>query len=232
MIKMIGIIGAMSVEVEALKSLMKSVMVEKISNVEFYIGDLDGKQAVVAVSGVGKVNAAVCAEAMILKYSPDFIINIGVAGGLDERLKVGDVVIAESVAEHDMDTSPLGDPIGFISGINIINIPCSKFLSDKLLQAAKTVPSISAIKGVIASGDQFISTDKQRNFIKENFSAAAAEMEGASIGHVCYLNSVDFCVLRAISDCANNDSPMSFAEFTEMAVKNSIKIILDFIHEL
>lgn len=226
---MIGIIGAMSVEVESLKQIMKSVMIEKISGVEFYIGDLCGKQAVVAVSGVGKVNAAVCAEAMILKYSPEYIINIGIAGGLDDRLKVGDIVIAQSVAEHDMDTSPCGDPIGFISGINIVNIPCSEDLSDRLLKSAQKLDNVTAIQGIIASGDQFIASDTQRNFIKKNFSASAAEMEGASIGHVCYMNNVDFCVLRAISDMANSHSPMSFAEFTEMAVKNSIKIIMDFL---
>ncbi|MCH5185773.1 MAG: 5'-methylthioadenosine/adenosylhomocysteine nucleosidase [Oscillospiraceae bacterium] len=226
---MIGIIGAMQVEVESLKEIMKSVKIEKVSGVDFYIGDLCGIQAVVAVSGVGKVNAAVCAEAMILKYAPEYIINIGVAGGLAEGIKVGDVVIAESVVEHDMDTSPIGDPVGLISGINLINIPCSAGLIDGLFKSASAVDGISAVKGVIASGDQFISSDKQRIFIKDTFKASAAEMEGASIGHVCYLNNVDFCVLRAISDCADGESPMSFAEFTQFAVKNSIKIILDFL---
>lgn len=228
---MIGIIGAMTIEVEALKQIMSSVSVEKISGVDFYCGDLCGKRAVVAVSGIGKVNAAVCAEAMILKYSPEYIINIGVAGGLDERLGVGDIVVGTSVAEHDMDTSPCGDPLGFISGINMVNIPCSKKLSDKIFESAEKVEGIKAIQGIIASGDQFVASDRQRDFIKKNFSAAAAEMEGASIGHVCCLNGVDFCVLRAISDGANNDSPMTFTEFAELAVKNSIKIILDFIEK-
>lgn len=226
---MIGIIGAMAVEVEALKRIMSSVSIEKVSGMDFYCGDLCGRKAVVAVSGVGKVNAAVCTEAMILKYSPEYIINIGIAGGLDERLRVGDIVVAESVVEHDMDTSPVGDPLGFISGINMVNIPCSESLSDRIFESAKKVEGINSIQGVIASGDQFIASDRQRSYIKDNFSAAAAEMEGASIGHVCYLNGVDFCVLRAISDGANDDSPMTFAEFTEFAVGNSIKIILDFI---
>lgn len=224
---MIGIIGAMAVEVEALKRIMNDVSIEKVSGMDFYCGELSGRKAVVAVSGVGKVNAAVCAEAMILKYSPEYIINIGIAGGLDERLKIGDIVVAESVVEHDMDTSPIGDPVGFISGINIVNIPCSESLSNRIYESARKV--VNTIQGVIASGDQFIASDRQRNYIKDNFSAAAAEMEGASIGHVCYLNGVDFCVLRAISDGANEASPMSFAEFTELAVRNSIRIILDFI---
>lgn len=226
---MIGIIGAMAVEVEALKRIMNDVSIEKVSGMDFYCGELGGRKAVVAVSGVGKVNAAVCAEAMILKYSPEYIINIGIAGGLDERLKIGDIVVAQSVVEHDMDTSPLGDPVGFISGINIVNIPCAGSLSARIYESAKKVEGINTIQGVIASGDQFIASDRQRNYIKDHFSAAAAEMEGASIGHVCYLNGVDFCVLRAISDGANEASPMSFAEFTELAVRNSIKIILDFI---
>lgn len=229
---MIGIIGAMAVEVEALKRAMNNVSIEKISGMDFYCGELCGKKAVVAAAGVGKVNAAVCTEAMILKYMPECIINIGIAGGLDERLRVGDIVVAQSVVEHDMDTSPCGDPLGFINGIDMVNIPCSKDLSDKIFESAKKIADVNSIQGVIASGDQFIASAEKRNFIKDNFSAAAAEMEGASIGHVCYLNGIDFCVLRAISDGANEDAPMSFEEFTEFAVKNSIRIILDFIENI
>ena len=121
---MIGIIGAMHIEVETVKSLMENKVSETVSGMEFVSGTLFGRKIVVAVCGIGKVAAAMCAQTMILKYSPECIINTGVGGSLDPELHICDVVIAESLVQHDMDTSPLGDPVGLISGINIVNIPC------------------------------------------------------------------------------------------------------------
>ena len=202
---LVGIIGAMDLEVQALKGLMDNAVVETISTIDFYKGNINGVETVVAVAGVGKVNAAVCSQTMILKYSPDIMINVGVAGGLSEEFKIGDIAVADSVVEHDMDTSPIGDPVGLISGINLVNIPCDKKLADLMEQAVSKVGTITSKRGVIASGDQFISKQEQRDRIKDNFGAIAAEMEGASIGHVCYMNGVPFGVLRAISDGANYD---------------------------
>lgn len=229
---LVGIIGAMELEVEALKKLMDNADVEKISSVEFYRGNINGVETVVAVSGVGKVNAAVCTQAMILKYSPDIIINVGVAGGLSDGFKIGDIAIAESVVEHDMDTSPIGDPIGLISGINIINIPCDGRVVELMKNAVSKIDGIKSKCGVIASGDQFISKEEQRKFIKENFDAVATEMEGASIGHVCYMNNVPFGVLRAISDGANDEADMDYPTFAKMAAANSIKIILEMLKNI
>ena len=188
----------------ALKGLMDNAVVETISTIDFYKGNINGVETVVAVAGVGKVNAAVCAQTMILKYSPDIMINVGVAGGLSEEFKIGDIAVADSVVEHDMDTSPIGDPVGLISGINLVNIPCDKKLADLMEQAVSKVGTITSKRGVIASGDQFISKQEQRDRIKDNFGAIAAEMEGASIGHVCYMNGVPFGVLRAISRICKN----------------------------
>ena len=213
---LVGIIGAMDLEVQALKGLMDNAVVETISTIDFYKGNINGVETVVAVAGVGKVNAAVCSQTMILKYSPDIMINVGVAGGL----------------EHDMDTSPIGDPVGLISGINLVNIPCDKKLADLMEQAVSKVGTITSKRGVIASGDQFISKQEQRDRIKDNFGAIAAEMEGASIGHVCYMNGVPFGVLRAISDGANDDSHMDYPEFAKMAAANSIKIILELLNSI
>lgn len=234
----IGIIGAMPIEVEALKNIMDDVKISKFSGVDFYEGTLSEVPVVVAVAGVGKVNAALCAQTMILAFEPTSIINIGVAGGLSPELKVGDIAIATEVVEHDMDTSSLGDPLGYISGIDIVYIPCTKWISDLLYNVSCDVADVKskinefpskAIKGVIASGDQFISGQEQRNHIINNFNAVAAEMEGASIGHVCYMNNVDFGVLRAISDSADEEASLSFVEFTKLAVKNSVAIVLEFL---
>ncbi|MEE1224258.1 MAG: 5'-methylthioadenosine/adenosylhomocysteine nucleosidase [Clostridia bacterium] len=228
----IGIIGAMDIEVQALKEMMDNPQVEKISSVEFYSGKIMNIDTVVAVAGVGKVNAAVCAQTMILKYAPDYIINTGVAGGLSPELEIGDIAVADKVCEHDMDTSPVGDELGFITGINKVYMECDKDIVKLMYDAANAVDDIKAISGTVASGDQFIASDAQRNFIKENFNAIAAEMEGASIGHVCTMNGVKFGVLRAISDGANSDSVVDFPTFTKMAVKNTVEIIKNMFEKL
>lgn len=221
---MIGIIGAMSIEVEELKAIMDNVSIDTISGIDFYNGKINNTEVVVAVAGVGKVNAAVTAQTMILKYDVDALVNIGVAGGLEPSLKIGDIVIADRVVEHDMDTTPLGDAPGFITGLDKIYMHCDKKLIDAFHGATDEL-GIHTIIGTIASGDQFISTQEQRKKIVDIFNGAAAEMEGASIGHVCTMNNIPFCVLRAISDGANDDSHMDFPTFCKMAVKNSIEII-------
>ena len=227
----IGIIGAMELEVRVLKNMMDSASVEKISSAEFYRGRINGVETVVAAAGVGKVNAAVCAEAMILRYAPDAVINIGVAGGLAGGFRVCDIAVADFVVEHDMDTSALGEPLGFISGLDTVLIPCDKDLSGKLFETAHHV-GVNVKRGVIASGDQFIASQADRDKIVKNFGAIAAEMEGASIGHVCAMNNVPFGVLRAISDGANDDSVTDFPAFAKKAAENSVKIILEMLSKL
>ncbi len=225
----IGIIGAMDVEVQMLKDIMQNITITTVSGIEYYSGTIAGVETVVAKAGVGKVNAAICAEAMILRFEPSVIINIGVAGGLASALKVGDIAIANSVIEHDMDTSVFGDPLGFITGINKVNIPCAEWVTETLLQVAKGVDGIKTVCGTIVSGDQFISSKEKKSQLVETFNAVATEMEGASIGHVCYMNGVPFGVLRAISDSADDAADMSFNEFCELAAKNSLKVILSFL---
>jgi len=138
----IGIIGAMDIEVAELISSMENIKKETISSTIYYEGTLQGRNVVVAKCGVGKVHAAVCAQTMILKYKPDCIINTGVAGSLNSDLDIADLVISESVVQHDYDTSGFGDPVGLISGINLINIPCSKTLVEKIQSSAKEVVSL------------------------------------------------------------------------------------------
>ena len=226
---LIGIIGAMELEVGALKNLTENVKINKISGIDFYSGEINGTSVVAAAAGVGKVNAAVCAQTMILTYSPDMLINVGVAGGLCKELKIGDIAVADAVVEHDMDTSPIGDPKGFISGINTVRMKCAENISDLLASAASKLDGVNVKRGIIASGDQFISSDEQRNRIITDFGAIAAEMEGASIGHVCLMNNIPFAVLRAISDGANDDSVIDYPTFAKLAAENSIKIIIDFL---
>ena len=228
---MIGIIGAMDVEVENLKAQISDKKIDIISGIEFVSGKIDGKDVVVAKCGIGKVFAAICAEAMILNFKPDYIINTGVAGTLTGELSIGDVAISESVVQHDMDTSPIGDPKGLLSGINVINISAD----EKLIALAESIikeQNINCKKGIIASGDQFIASKEQKDFIVSEFNAIACEMEGASIGHVCFVNNVKFLVLRAISDSADNSSHMDYPTFLKMASENSTKVTMEIIKRI
>lgn len=228
----IGIIGAMDVEVAELIESMENIKKETISSITFYEGTLQGKNVVVAKCGVGKVHAAVCAQTMIIKFKPDAIINTGVAGSLNSELDIADLVISDNVVQHDMDTSGLGDPVGLISGVNLINISCPKDLVEKIEKSAKTIEGTNVIVGTIASGDQFICSQDKKEYIVNNFNALCAEMEGAAIGHVCYLNNVDFCIVRAISDKADGSAHMDFPTFTKIAAKKSTQLINTFLKSI
>ncbi len=225
---MIGIIAAMNVEMESLRSYMTNTTTETVSGVTFVRGMLEGKEVVTAVCGIGKVFAALCAQTMILRYAPECIINTGVAGTLTNALDIGSIAVSSACVQHDMDTSAIGDPIGLISGINVIEIPADEALSAKLSICAKAM-NVKTVTGVIASGDQFVASSERKSFITEHFSAIACEMEGAAIGQVCYVNSVPFCVLRAISDSADGSSHMDYPVFVQMAAEQSVKLLRRFL---
>ncbi len=225
---MIGIIGAMKSEIDGIKGMIQNPKTQAVSGVEFVSGKIGEAEVVAAQSGIGKVFSAICTEAMILNYKPELIINIGVGGTLSQSLGVCDIAVATAVVQHDMDTSPLGDPVGLLSGINIIEIPCKKEVVDKICSCIEEV-GVNCQRGVIASGDQFIARSDEKERIKNNFNAIACEMEGGSIGHVCYVNGVDFCVVRAISDGANDDAVMDYPAFMEKAAENSIKVMEKFL---
>ena len=224
---MTGIIGAMKIEIEALNAQMENRQTKTVSGIEFTSGTLCGREVVTAVCGIGKVFAAMCAQTMILLYSPDRIINTGVAGSLSTKLNIGDIAVSDFVVEHDMDTSPLGDPVGMISGINIVDIPADGELADKICAAADGVGGIRCVKGKVASGDCFVNSAEKKKYISETFGAIACEMEGAAIGHVCYVNKVPFCVIRAISDAADGSSHMDYSKFTALAAKNSAAVMTE-----
>lgn len=227
-----GIIGAMEIEIAELKELMKDISQEEISGIIYYKGTIHGQDVVVAKCGVGKVHAAVCTQTMILKYSPNIIINTGVAGSLNSKLNIADLVISDFVVEHDMDTSGLGDPLGLISGIDIIKIPVPNHVVNKIKNAASTIDGTNIYIGTIATGDQFICSIEKKNHIVDNFDALCAEMEGAAIGHVCYLNKVDFCIVRSISDKADGTAHMDFPSFVKIAAKKSTELINNYIKNL
>ena len=225
---MIGIIGALTIETEELISMLTEKKIETISGMDFIRGFIFDKEVVVAKCGVGKVFAGICAQTMILKYSPDLIINTGVAGGLDRKLNIYDFVIADSLVQHDMDTTSIGDPLGMISGPNIIDIPCSQKLVLTFSRCADRL-GIPYHIGKIATGDQFISSRESVEQIVANFGAIACEMEGAAVAQVCYVNDVDFIIIRCLSDMADEESSENFLSFSRTAAEKSIKLLLEFL---
>lgn len=224
----IGIIGAMQIEVDGLKVAIQGAKTEVISGVEYTTGELCGHDVVVAACGIGKVFAAVCAEAMILRYGVSALLNTGVAGGLDDRLVVGNIVIADAVVQHDMNTTAIGDPRGFLSGLGVIRIPADGHLSALLADAARKAGR-TVYCGTVASGDLFVAKDTTKTAIRRDFGAIACEMEGASIGTVAHVNGVPFAVLRAISDGGDG---IEFADFAPVAARHSIEVTKRFLERL
>ncbi|MCI9273391.1 MAG: 5'-methylthioadenosine/adenosylhomocysteine nucleosidase [Clostridiales bacterium] len=229
---MIGIIGAMEVEVEGLKEKLRDLSIDRVGMLEFSTGTLCGVECVIARCGVGKVNAAMCAQTMILRYAPSVVLNTGVAGGMGKGIAIGDLVVAENVVQHDMDTSAVGDPKGFLSGIDQVFIPCWKPLVTLIQETAQSGEFPPCHLGTVATGDQFINNRETLKRLREEFGAAACEMEGGSIGQVCVSNRVPFAVIRAISDNADDDSHMDYQEFVGPAAQTSIRLVESLVKRL
>ncbi len=226
--QVIGIIGAMEIETAGLIAEMTDTQASVISGVTFTEGILEGRRVVVATSGVGKVFAAICAEAMILRFGVTALLNTGVAGGLSPMLEVGDVVLADTVVQHDMNTTALGDPQGLLSGLNIIKIPVDQTLL-KALCTATAALNYNGMVGTVVSGDLFVEKQTTKDKLVLQFDALACEMEGAAIGHVAYVNKVPFAVLRTISDGGDG---MEFSEFCPLAAKTAVAITKEFLKNL
>jgi len=221
----IGIIGALSDEVEAIISMLEKRKTELVSGMEFHTGRLFSKEVVVCRCGVGKVFAAIATEAMILKYSPRLVVNSGVGGALDKRLKPCDVVFADRLVQHDMDTSPLGDPKGLISGINKVYFDTDSRAREVLSSAAEKL-GVNYLVGTVASGDRVIAEKKDKDTIVSLFSAVACEMEGAAVAHTAFVNNTAFAVIRAISDSADGVASMDYPTFLPIATKTSTALTL------
>lgn len=222
---MIGIIGAMDVEVAILRDAMKNARTETVSGIDFIIGRLENHEVVLARSGVGKVFASLCAQTMVLKYGVRAIVNSGVAGTLTKELHIGDVAIANAAVQHDMDTSAVGDPQGLISGINVIELPGD----DRIVRELDAVCAAQGVNhrvGIVATGDQFVASHERRQWIADTFRAVAVEMEAGAIAQVCFVNKIAFCAIRVISDEASGDVHIDYPTFVKSAAATSSKITL------
>lgn len=225
---MIGIIGAMDIEIERINCEMTEKKEETISGICYTSGKIGETEVVTAICGIGKVFAAICAQTMIIRYNVSAIINTGVAGTLTDKVGVLGTVVATALVQHDMDTTYFGDPRGLISGINVVEFNADEPLSKKICENIKG----NYIRGVIASGDAFIADEERKNDIAKTFNAVACEMEGGAIAHVCYVNNVPVCVVRSISDGADGDKALSYEAFREEAAAQSADIIINTIKNI
>lgn len=218
----IGIITATIEEFEAIKDIMKQAEEIKYYDLTFYTGKINIKNIVLVKCGVGKVNAARTTQILTDKFNVKSIINVGSAGGLNNNLEIGDIVIAKELVQHDFDITPFGHEKGYITDTG-------KFFKcdEKLINIFKNI-KIEGIKittGIIASGDIFCTDVHMKERIRDKFNAACCEMEGAAIAQVCYLNKIPFLVIRAISDIPNGKNHIDFDKFIKLASKNCAKII-------
>lgn len=224
--KRYGIIGAMDLEVEMLKEVMAVEGRRTLAGMDFCVGTLEGQQAVVVISGIGKVNAAVCAQVLISVFGCTHIINTGVAGAIHDDLNVGDMVISTDVLEHDFDATGFGYELGQIPRMSEWIFKADQALI-QLAQKAIEQEQIphKVLQGRIVSGDIFVSSGETKDRLWKDFNAYATEMEGAAIGHSCWLNAVPFLILRAMSDKADGTAHESFEEFCREAAVNSSRIV-------
>ena len=219
--KKLGIIGAMKVEVETLKGKMQGVTTVQKAGMEFYDGILSGMPVVVVVCGVGKVNAAMCVQILCDCFEVTHIVNTGVAGSLCAELDIGDFVISSQAVHHDFDCSVLNPAyvVGQVPGLPVREFSADTHLIDCAKAAAQIVYSGHARVGIVASGDQFVSSKEQKQRIVENTNALCTEMEGAAIAHTAWRNGVPFVIIRAISDKADDSAQMDYPTFEAMAAK-------------
>lgn len=224
--KKLGIIGAMTVEVETLKAQMEKMSVVERAGMTFYDGELEGLPAVVVVCGVGKVNAAMCVQVLCDCFGVTHIVNTGVAGSLCAELDIGDLVIGQDAMYHDFDCHILNPdyPVGQVPGLSVRAFTADKTLADYALAAAEQVNSGHARIGRIASGDQFIAEKAAKQKIVENTGALCTEMEGAAIAHAAWRNGVPFVVIRAISDKADDSAQMDYPTFEAIAAKRCASV--------
>lgn len=224
--KTIGIIGAMAEEIAYLKEKIEIVTTKNVIGLDFHVGKSGGNSIVLVISGIGKVNAAVCTQVLIDHFGVDYVINTGCAGAVSGELGIGDILISKDAVQHDMDTSLLGDPVGTIPRLAESYFKADEMLVQIAREAAEEASEVYQVRlGRVASGDQFIGTKEGKERIKKVVQGDCAEMEGAAIAHACWLNHIPFVVIRAISDSADEEASMSYEQFVLLAAKRSSELV-------
>lgn len=229
----IGIIGAMELEVETLKSKMQVSKKLVKANMEFNEGTLNGADVVIVRSGIGKVNAALCVQILADIFEVTHIINTGVAGSLNAKLDIGDILISKIALHHDMDATNFGYPLGEVPQMGIKEFKADEnMISLAQATCAEVLPELHTLVGRVVSGDQFIADKAVKEKLITNFSGDCCEMEGASIAHGAYLNNIPFVILRAISDKADDSAQMDYPTFERHAAEHCAKLVEELVAKL
>ena len=216
----LGIIGAMKVEIESLRDSMASLEITERAGMVFYQGLLENLPVVVVECGVGKVNAAMCVQALCDCFDVTHILNTGVAGSLSAALDIGDLVISQDAMYHDFDCSALAYPIGQVPGLAVKKFSADEMLKTAAFNAAQIVHKDHVHIGTVASGDQFVSQKSTKEKIISDTNALCTEMEGAAIAHAAWRNDKPFVIIRAISDKADDSAQMDYPTFEAAAAKH------------
>ena len=215
----LGIIGAMDIEVALLKEKMENLSVSRKAGMEFYDGVLEGLPAVVVQCGVGKVNAAMCAQILCDCFAVTHLVNTGIAGSLNAELDIGDLVVSRDAMYHDFDCVHFGYEMGKVPGMDVVAFPADETLAGFAFAAAEELNPGHTKIGRVASGDLFVAEKNAKNSIIEKTGALCTEMEGAAIAHTAYRNNLPFVILRAISDKADDSAEMDYPTFERIAAQ-------------
>lgn len=224
--KKLGIIGAMEEEVARLKEHMTEVAVTERASLTFYEGNLNGLPVVVVRSGIGKVNAALCTQQLVDLFGIDAVINTGIAGSLNAKIDIGDIVLSTDALEHDMDAVAFGYDVGVIPRMDT-----SVFVADEALRTlaatvcAQVDPEVSVHEGRIVTGDQFIADKAKKEWLVSTFSGMCTEMEGAAIAHAAHNNGIPFLIIRAISDKADDSATEDYPTFEAKAINHTVNLV-------
>lgn len=224
--KKIGIIAAMKEEMNEIKNIMTNIIENQIYGLQFIEGNINNKECVLVQSGIGKVNAARTTQILIDNYNLEYIVNVGSAASLNDKLDIGDIVIGEKLIQHDFDITAFGHNKGYISNVGEY-IQSDTILVKKIYSSCSKnkIENTNIKKGIIASGDIFCTTEEMKCKIRNKFKADAVEMEGAAIAQICYLDQIPFVVIRSISDTPNGNNNITFDKFLVTASKKCANII-------
>lgn len=226
----IGIIGAMDLEVDQLKSEMTVSAIVKKAGMDFYEGTLNGAPVVIVRCGIGKVNAALCVQVLADLFEVTHVINTGIAGSLNAKLDIGDILISKDALHHDMDVTIFGYQLGEVPQMGFREFAADEHLAALAKETCEKVnPDIHVMLGRVVSGDQFISSKEVKERLISGFQGDCAEMEGASIAQVAYLNNIPFVIIRAISDKADDSAEMDYPTFEAAAAKHSAALVKEMV---
>ena len=233
MIRKIGIIGAMEEEEEALRAKLEHPEKMTRASMDFYSGVLEGREAVIVRSGIGKVNAGICTQILADVFHVDAVINTGIAGSLAAQIDIGDIVVSTDTVQHDMDATGFGYDLGVIPRMETSCFEADKALVEAAVAACReAVPEIKVFTGRIVSGDQFVSDRETKDRIAKVFGGMCTEMEGAAIAQAAWLNRIPFVIIRAISDKADDSATMDYPAFERQAIAHSVALVRNFVGRL